>query len=299
MKKSKGGQLKRRTIEEGAENMLKEEFMNDVNNKEGDILEIDMLEDAQNGEKYYLLKMKDGMKELVLLDAETVNYAKSDNTLDELISEHVGGKYGKKGGMNVGQLATVVAKTPLAAQMKNAASNEFNRQAEIMKKKAEEEAKKRVETIMNQQIPFDEGKIKAILNKLDEKKIKDLMEGIKHLIEDMDDETKEQVKSGDKEVIMKLIMENIMKNPELRKLLIGKLRQELTKNPEMRKFAMEVIKGSISGGDHFDKSENEVEALKRLYNDENPEKLNEIMMDPKESLESKRAAQQLLMKKYL
>ena len=201
--------------------------------------------------------------------------------------------------MNVGQLATAVAKTPLAAQMKNAASNEFNRQAEIMKKKAEEEAKKRVGTIMNQQIPFDEGTIKVILNKLDEKKIKDLMEGIKHLIEDMDDETKEQVKSGDKEVIMKLIMENIMKNPELRKLLIGKLRQELTKNPEMQTLALEVMKSSMKGGDHFDKSENEVEALKRLYSDKDYKKLDEIMKDSKESMESRKAAQQLLMEKYL
>jgi len=39
--------------------------------------------------------------------------------------------------------------------------------------------------------------------------------------------------------------------------------------------------------------------LKRVYSNKNPDELNEIMMDPKESMESKRAAQQLLMEKYL
>ena len=82
--------------------------------------------------------------------------------------------------------------------------------------------------ILNKKLPIDENKLKIILSKLDEKKIKDLMQGIKN----MDAQTINKIKSGDKEAIMKIVMQN----PELRALLIGRLRQELTKNPEMQKL---------------------------------------------------------------
>ena len=100
---------------------------------------------------------------------------------------------------------------------------------------------------------------------IDMKKIKALMDGIKNI----DAQTINKIKSGDKEVIMKMIMQN----PELRTLLIGKLRQELTKNPEMQKLAMEVMRSSMKGGDDFDRSENSVDALKRVYSNKNPDEL--------------------------
>ena len=145
--------------------------------------------------------------------------------------------------------------------------------------------------LLSTEIPIDESKLEAILSKLDEKKIEALMDGIKNI----DAQTINKIKSGDKKVIMKMIMQN----PELRTLLIGKLRQELTKNPEMQKLAMEVMRSSMKGGEDFDRSKNSVDALKRLYSDKNHVELDKIMMDPKESIESKRAAQQLLMEKYI
>ena len=216
----------------------------------------------------------------------------------------------KGGGMSLGDVANMATKSPLGSQLKAEAEKRIQQKKEQLKAEAEkriqqkkEQLKAEVEKkltaegqkILNTKIPIDENKLKAILNKLDEKKIKDLMEGIKHLIEsikDMDDKKKNKIKSGNKEVIMRMIMEN----PELRALLID----ELLKNPEMRKLALEVaMKTPMKGGEDFDRSGNSVDALKRLYSNKNPDELNEIMMDPKESMESKRAAQQLLMEKYI
>ena len=217
----------------------------------------------------------------------------------------------KGGGMSLGDVANMATKSPLGSQLKAEAEKRIQQKKEQLKAEAEkriqqkkEQLKAEVEKkltaegqkILNTKIPIDESKLKAILNKLDEKKIKELMNGIEDLMElikDMDDKTKNKIKSGDKEVIMKMVMQN----PKLRALLIGKLRQELTKNPEMQKLAMEVMRSSMKGGDDFDRSENSVDALKRVYSNKNPDELNEIMMDPKESMESKRAAQQLIMEK--
>ncbi len=200
-------------------------------------------------------------------------------------------KYNKtkktKGGFTVGDAMTMASKSPMAAQLKAEAEKKIQQQKEQAKQKLMAQGQK----MLKAEIPIDESKLKAILSKLDEKKIKALMDGIKNI----DAQTINKIKSGDKEVIMKMIMQN----PELRTLLIGKLRQELTKNPEMQKLAMEVMRSSMKGGDDFDRSENSVDALKRVYSNKNPDELNEIMMDPKESIESKRAAQQLLMEKYI
>ena len=191
------------------------------------------------------------------------------------------------GGFTVGDAVNMASKSPLGSQLKAEAEKRIQQQKEQAKQRLMAEGQK----ILNKKLPIDENKLKIILSKLDEKKIKNLMQGIKN----MDAQTINKIKSGDKEAIMKIVMQN----PELRALLIGRLRQELTKNPEMQKLAMEVIKGSMKGGEDFDRSGNSVDALKRVYSNKNPDELNEIMMDPKESIESKRAAQQLLMEKYI
>ena len=193
----------------------------------------------------------------------------------------------KGGGMSLGDVANMATKSPLGSQLKAEAEKRIQQKKEQAKQKLMAQGQK----MLKAEIPIDKSKLKAILSKLDEKKIKALMDGIKNI----DAQTINKIKSGDKEVIMKMIMQN----PELRTLLIGKLRQELTKNPEMQKLAMEVMRSSMKGGDDFDRSENSVDALKRVYSNKNPDELNEIMMDPKESIESKRAAQQLLMEKYI
>ena len=204
----------------------------------------------------------------------------------------------KGGGMSLGDVANMATKSPLGSQLKAEAEKRIQQKKEQLKAEVEKKLTAEGQKILNTKIPIDESKLKAILNKLDEKKIKELMNGIEDLMElikDMDDKTKNKIKSGDKEVIMKMVMQN----PKLRALLIGKLRQELTKNPEMQKLATEVMRSSMKGGDDFDRSENSVDALKRVYSNKNPDELNEIMMDPKESMESKRAAQQLIMEKYI
>ena len=187
-------------------------------------------------------------------------------------------KYGKtkkkRGGVSLGVVANMASKSPLVKQAKERFNN-------------------KIQNVLSTEIPIDESKLEAILSKLDEKKIEALMDGIKNI----DAQTINKIKSGDKKVIMKMIMQN----PELQTLLIGKLRQELTKNPEMQKLAMEVMRSSMKGGEDFDRSKNSVDALKRLYidSDKKHDDLDKIMMDPKESIESKRAAQQLLMEKYI
>lgn len=154
-------------------------------------------------------------------------------------------KYNKtkktKGGFTVGDAMTMASKSPMGAQLKAEAEKKIQQQKEQAKQKLMAEGQK----ILNKKIPIDENKLKIILSKLDEKKIKELMDGIEDLmkvIKDMDDETINKIKSGNKEVIMRMIMEN----PKLRSLLIG----ELLKNPEMRKLAMEVaMKTPMKGGD--------------------------------------------------
>lgn len=250
----RGGEIKRKTIEEESEENLKNDFLN--NYKDGDILEIDMLTDAQNGEKYYLLKENNGNKELILLDAELVNYAKANNELNELVKQYNGGKSlmkKTKGGFTVGDAMTMASKSPMGAQLKAEA-----------KQKLMAEGQK----ILNKKIPIsiDENKLKAILSKLDEKKIKELMDGIEDLMEvikNMDAQTTNKIKNGDKEVIMRMITEN----PKLRALLIG----ELLKNPEMRKLAMEVaMKTPMKGG--------ELDALLKGYTKNNTNRSIEDML---------------------
>ena len=140
------------------------------------------------------------------------------------------------GGFTVGDAVNMASKSPLGSQLKAEAEKRIQQQKEQAKQRLMAEGQK----ILNKKLPIDENKLKIILSKLDEKKIKDLMQGIKN----MDAQTINKIKSGDKEAIMKIVMQN----PELRALLIGRLRQELTKNPEMQKLAMEVIKGSMKGG---------------------------------------------------
>ena len=197
----------------------------------------------------------------------------------------------KGGEMSLGDVANMATKSPLGSQLKAEAEKRIQQKKEQLKAEAEKKFTAEGQKILNTKTSIDENKLKAILNKLDEKKIKALMEVIK----DMDADTINKIQSGDKEVIMGMIMEN----PKLRGFIIGRLRKELTKNPEMRKLVREVMKSSMKGGDDFDRSEISLDALKRVYRNKNPDELNEIMMDPKESMESKRAAQQILMEKYL
>ena len=136
------------------------------------------------------------------------------------------------GGFTVEDAVNMTTKSQLGSQLKAEAEKRIQQQKEQAKQRLMAEGQK----ILNKKLPIDENKLKIILSKLDEKKIKDLMQGIKN----MDAQTINKIKSGDKEAIMKIVMQN----PELRALLI----QELTKNPEMQKLAMEVIKGSMKGG---------------------------------------------------
>lgn len=144
------------------------------------------------------------------------------------------------GGFTVEDAVNMTTKSPLGSQLKAEAEKRIQQQKEQAKQRLMAEGQK----ILNKKLPIDENKLKIILSKLDEKKIKDLMQGIKN----MDAQTINKIKSGDKEAIMKIVMQN----PELRALLIGRLRQELTKNPEMQKLAMEVIKGSMGGDSALD-----------------------------------------------
>lgn len=186
-------------------------------------------------------------------------------------------KYNKtqktKGGrmMNVGDAISMASKSPLGAQLKA---------------EAEKKLKAEGQKILNKNIPINEDTLKA-LTKIDEKKIKAFME---------DEKLKDILLSKNKEEAIQRIIED----EKLRKIVINKVKEEVMKNPKMKKFVMEVAKEMLmKGGDDFDRSENSVDALKRVYSNKNPDELNEIMMDPKESMESKRAAQQLLMEKYL
>jgi len=88
-RKIKGGEIKRKTKDDGDEEKLKNDFLKDPKNHNGDILEIDMLTDAQNGEHYYLLKEKNGNRELILLDVDSVNYAKDNNELTKLVDGYM------------------------------------------------------------------------------------------------------------------------------------------------------------------------------------------------------------------
>lgn len=176
-------------------------------------------------------------------------------------------KYNKtkktNGGMNVGQLVN----SPIGQEFK---------------KKMEEKSAE----LMSKNIPINEDTLKA-LTKIDEKKIKALIE---------DKKLKDILLSKNKEEAIQKIIEN----EEFRKIVINKVKEEVMKNPKMKTFVMEVAKEMLmKGGDDFDRSDNTEHALKRVYSNKNPDELNEIMMDPKESFESKRAAQQLLMEKYL
>ena len=229
----------------------------------------------------------------------------------------------KGGSMSLGDVANMASKSPLGSQLKAEAEKKFQQEKEKAKQRLMAEGQK----ILDKKISIDKNTLKIILSKLDEKKIKDLIEGIKN----MDEETIKKIQSGDTEVIMKMvkqnpelralmevikdmdadtikkiqsgdkkvIMEKVMQNSKLRGFIIGRLRKKLTKNPEMQKLALEVMNGSMTGGDDFDRSENSVDALKRVYSNKNSDELNEIMMDPKESMESKRTAQQLIMEKYI
>tara|TARA_Y100000816_G_scaffold291906_1_gene284917 strand:- start:12060 stop:12749 length:690 start_codon:yes stop_codon:yes gene_type:complete len=180
-------------------------------------------------------------------------------------------KYNKtqktKGGFTVGQ----VVNSPMGQEFK---------------KKLEEKVKEKSAEIMSKNIPINEDTLKA-LTKIDEKKIKAFME---------DEKLKDILLSKNKEEAI----QRIVKNEKLRKIVINKVKEEVMKNPKMKKLVMEVAKEMLmKGGDDFDRSENTQQVLKNTYSSLDSDKLNEIMMDPKESMESKRAAQQLLMEKYL
>tara|TARA_B100000123_G_scaffold236606_1_gene187982 strand:- start:11698 stop:13176 length:1479 start_codon:yes stop_codon:yes gene_type:complete len=219
----KGGEIKRKTIEEDSEENLKNSFL--IQNRDGDILEIDMLTDAQNGEKYYLLKENNGNKELILLDAELVNYAKENNELNELVKQYNGGKIlmkKTKGGFTVGDAVNMASNSPMGAKLKDE-----------LKAKAEKMAKAK--------IPLDENKlhmIHMILSKLDDEKIKALMNGVKSI----DQETMNKILKGDKMAIAKVIKENPKLTAEIMKETMHKggnldeLLNSFTKNNTNRSF---------------------------------------------------------------
>ena len=184
-------------------------------------------------------------------------------------------KYNKtkktNGGMNVGDALSMASKSPLGAQLKA---------------EAEKKLKAEGQKILNKNIPINEDTLKA-LTKIDEKKIKAFME---------DEKLKDILLSKNKEEAIQRIIED----KELRKIVINKVKEEVKKNPKMNMLVMEVAKEMLmKGGDDFDRSKNTQQVLKNTYSSLDSDKLNEIMMDPKESMESKRAAQQLLMEKYL
>jgi len=177
----------------------------------------------------------------------------------------------KGGSMSLGDVANMASKSSLGSQFK----------AEVEKKLTAEGQK-----ILNTKIPINEDTLK-VLTKIDEEKIKAFME---------DETLKDILLSKNKEEAIQKIIEN----EKLRKFVINKVKEEVMKNPKMKKLVMEVAKKMLmKGGDDFDRSENTQQVLKNTYSSLDSDKLNEIMMDPKESMESKRAAQQLLMEKYI
>ena len=175
--------------------------------------------------------------------------------------------------MNVGDAISMASKSPLGAQLKAEAEKKLKeKSAEFMSK--------------NIPIPINEDTLKA-LTKIDEEKIKAFME---------DEKLKDILLSKNKEEAIQKIIEN----EEFRKIVINKVKEEVMKNPKMKTIVLEVAKEMLmKGGDDFDRSENTQQVLKNTYSSLDSDKLNEIMMDPKESMESKRAAQQLIMEKYI
>lgn len=90
---------------------------------------------------------------------------------------------------------------------------------------------------------IDENKLKMMLNKLDEKKMRELMNGIK-----IDPQSMNRILKGDEAEIMKVMKEN----PQLTASLIQKMQQEVIKNPEMRKIMIEIMKETMHKGGELD-----------------------------------------------
>ena len=83
---------------------------------------------------------------------------------------------------------------------------------------------------------LDENKLKLVLNNLDEKKIKMMLQGINGLNEAQ----LKQLLSGDKNAIIGVIMQN----KQLRSLVM----KEMMNNSELRGLIFELAKGSMRGG---------------------------------------------------
>jgi len=129
-------------------------------------------------------------------------------------------KYGKtkkkRGGrMSLGDVADMVSKSPLSKQAKE----------RINAKKQE---------LLSTEIPINEDVLKA-LTKLDEKKIEAFMN---------DEKLKQILLSGKKEEAL----QRIIKDPKVRELVIGKVKEEVNKNPKMKMLVMEVAKEMLMKG---------------------------------------------------
>ena len=126
----------------------------------------------------------------------------------------------KKGGFTVGDAVNMASNSPMGAKLKDE-----------LKAKAEKIAK----------IPLDENKlhmIHMILSKLDDEKIKALMNGVKSI----DQETMDKILKGDKMAIAKVIKENPKLTAEIMKETMHKggnldeLLNSYTKNNTNRSF---------------------------------------------------------------
>ena len=89
---------------------------------------------------------------------------------------------------------------------------------------------------------LDENKLKLVLNNLDEKKIKMMLQGINGLNENQ----LKQLLSGDKNAIIGVIMQN----KQLRSLVM----KEVMNNSELRGLVFKLAKGSIRGGSAIDEA---------------------------------------------
>ena len=127
----------------------------------------------------------------------------------------------------------------------------------------------------------DENKLKLVLNNLDEKKIKMMLQGINGLNENQ----LKQLLSGDKNAIIGVIMQN----KQLRSLVM----KEMMNNSELRGLVFKLAKGSIRGGSAIDEvlerhdknieTQNNafVEAMKRKQERINNKDQNNDYFDPK------------------
>ncbi len=135
----------------------------------------------------------------------------------------------------------------------------------------------------------DENKLKLVLNNLDEKKIKMMLQGINGLNENQ----LKQLLSGDKNAIIGVIMQN----KQLRSLVM----KEMMNNSELRGLVFKLAKGSMRGGNYTEQEEALIEAQKNRFIRKNVshKTLDNIMMNDNQESFNKEAAYRAIRQMYV